>query len=95
MLSGRTHCCRMHALRAKPQGEQAVMHERTDHVSAAGTSLNCSSTASQLCLPPHTAAMSSTAETTIGQPVVPDKIPTGEYPVSNWRPHRPQWLRHG
>ncbi|KAK3203246.1 hypothetical protein GRF29_112g648133 [Pseudopithomyces chartarum] len=29
--------------------------------------------------------MASTIGETVGQPVIPDKIPTGEYPVSNWR----------
>jgi hypothetical protein len=32
-----------------------------------------------------------TPEHTWKQPVVPDKIPTGEYPVSNWPSYPAQW----
>ncbi|KAF9740289.1 hypothetical protein PMIN06_009476 [Paraphaeosphaeria minitans] len=38
--------------------------------------------------------MSSTAETTIGQPVVPDKIPTGEYPLIDNDPHFSRVMRY-
>lgn len=38
--------------------------------------------------------MASTIGETVGQPVVPDKIPTGEYPVSNWPLPRPQCPPH-
>jgi hypothetical protein len=39
-------------------------------------------------IPHHNTMAEQTMDQTWKQPVVPDKIPTGEYPVSNW-PSRP------
>jgi hypothetical protein len=37
---------------------------------------------------PASAMQSSREETRRHQPVVPDKVPTGEYPVSHWNPQK-------
>lgn len=88
MRSGRTHCCRMSSRTRQETSLVGTIDARSsDHLRTSG---RCNPTSCPQTLAHHT-IMSSQVQETLGQPVVPDKVPTGEYPVSNWRSAHPQW----